>query len=385
MQERDGAAAELLRPRVKPEHRPYLTVDGHVRIGSVIHGIGAEIEDPEGWVWALTQALDGSRTPRQIAADVARDHVVPDEDDVLRAISDLRCAGFLEDVASPVPAEFSARERERYGRGVSLLRWMDSSARTSGWDLQRTLSRARVLLIGLGGAGGTAAQGLVASGVGQLHCVDFDVVELSNLNRQVLYRERDIGRSKVEAAVESLRALNSDVAVTGEVDEVRDVDDLLRLLRPGPDRSGSYDLLVLGADRPAALRAWTNRACLATGTPWIDGGYQGPLVTVGAYVPGRSGCLECFRTTQARSRELGLPPGRHPDTVSPRMPWSPVNAVTASLAGALFVYAALAVLTGVPPLGPGFRVEFNLVLPGEPGLDPVTRRPDCPVCGETAT
>ncbi|GAB3955344.1 HesA/MoeB/ThiF family protein [Streptomyces sparsus] len=384
MQERNGAAAELLRPRVKPEHRPYLTVDGHVRIGSVIHGIGAEIEDPEGWVWALTQALDGSRTPRQIAADVARDHAAPDEDDVLRAICDLRRAGFLEDAAAPVPAEFSTRERERYGRGVSLLRWMDSSARTSSWDLQLALSRARVLLIGLGGAGGTAAQGLVASGVGQLHCVDFDVVELSNLNRQVLYRERDIGRSKVEAAVESLRALNSDVAVTGEAGEVRDVDDLLRLLRPGTDPGRSYDLLVLGADRPAALRAWTNRACLAAGTPWIDGGYQGPLVTVGAYLPGRSGCLECFRTTQAHSRDLGLPPGRHPDTVSPRMPWSPVNAVTASLAGALFVYAALAVLTGVPSLGPGFRLEFNLMLPGEPGLEPVARRPDCVVCGETA-
>ncbi len=382
MRERSEADADLLRPRVKPEHRPYRTVDGHVRIGSVIHGIGAEIADSDGWVWALTQALDGNRSPRQIAAEVAASHAGLDESAVLQAIADLRQAGFLEDAATGIPGEFSEREKVRYGRGVSLLRWMDTSPRGNSWDLQLSLSRARVLLIGLGGAGGIAAQGLVASGVGSLHCVDPDVVELSNLNRQVLYRERDIGREKVEVALESLRALNSDVAVTGEVDEVRNAEDLVRLLQKRVAGTEGYDLMVLSADRPAAIRSWANQACLETGTPWIDGGYRGPLVTAGAYVPGESGCLECYRSSQAESRDLRLPPGQHEDTVSPRIPWSPVNAVTASLAGALFVYASIAVLTGVPPLHPGFRLEFNLMLPGEPGWEPVHPRRDCQVCGE---
>lgn len=381
VRERSDTAADLVRPCVKPEHRPYRTVDGHVRIGSVVHGIGAEIEDPEGWVWTLVQAMDGTRDARRIAAEVAGAHPAPDEDDVLRAMADLRQAGFLQDAAATVPGELSERERVRYGRGVPLLRWMDSSPRTNSWDLQLALARARVLLIGLGGAGGIAAQGLVASGVGRLHCVDPDVVELSNLNRQVLYRERDIGRGKVDAALESLRALNSDVTVTGEAGEVRGTDDLVRLLRAGTADGAAYDLLVLSADRPAALRSWTNRACLRTNTPWVDGGYRGPLVTAGLYTPGSSGCLECHRVAQAESRDLGLPPGTDEDTVSPRMPWSPVNAVTASLAGALFVYAAIAALTGVPSLPPGFRLDFNLVLPGEPGLEPVLRRPDCHVCG----
>lgn len=390
----------LLRPRVKPEHRPYRTVAGHVRIGSVVHGIGAEIEDPRGWVWELIQAMDGTREPERIAVEVAAAHPAPDANDVFQAMADLRQAGFLEDAAAGIPTVFSARERERYGRGVPLLRWMDSSPRANAWDLQLALSHARVLLIGLGGAGGVAAQGLVASGVGRLHCVDPDVVELSNLNRQVLYREPDIGRRKVDAAVASLRALNSDVRLTGEATAVRSPADLARLLSTGPPDGAPpaadmvegaratetpepprYDLLVLGADRPAALRTWANRVCLETGTPWIDGGYQGPLVTVGAYAPGRSGCLECHRITLAESRDLGLPPGEDEATVSPRMPWSPVNAVTATLAGALFVYAATAMLTGVPVLPPGFRLEFNLVRPGEPGFDPVLHRPDCPACG----
>ncbi|MFD9652066.1 hypothetical protein [Streptomyces mirabilis] len=60
----------LRRPRIKPEHRPYRTIDGNVRIGSVIHGIGAEIEDPQGWVWTLVETMAGwrqagsSRCPR---------------------------------------------------------------------------------------------------------------------------------------------------------------------------------------------------------------------------------------------------------------------------------------------------------------------------------
>lgn len=157
MQEQSSVAASLSRPRVKPEHRPYRTVDGHVRIGSVVHGIGAEIADPEGWVWALTQAMDGYRSPQQIAVEVAQAHATPNVADVLQAITDLSQAGFLEDAATELPEAFSAREGIRYGRGVALLRWMDLSARANSWDLQLALSRAKVLLIGLSGAGEAAA------------------------------------------------------------------------------------------------------------------------------------------------------------------------------------------------------------------------------------
>ncbi|WP_323369183.1 HesA/MoeB/ThiF family protein [Streptomyces alkaliterrae] len=353
-----------------------------MRIGGVIHGIGAEIEDSDGWIWPLVQALDGQRGPLEIATEMAGTHPVPSESDVLEAIADLRRAGFLEDAAALPPGDLSEGELTRYSRGVPLLRWMDLSPRTSSWDLQLALRRARVLLIGLGGVGGVAAQGLVASGVGLLHCVDPDLVELSNLNRQILYRERDIGRRKVDVALESLRALNSDVVVTGEAAEVRDVEDLRRLLRPGELPAGGYDLLVLSADRPAAIRSWANEACIETDTPWIEGGYRGPLVSAGAFTPGRSGCLECRRATLAESRDLGLPPGECEEVVSPRMPWSPVNAVTASLAGALFVYSATAVLTGVPRLPPGFRLDYNLMRPADSGLEPIPRRSDCRVCGE---
>ncbi|MFF7639224.1 ThiF family adenylyltransferase [Streptomyces canus] len=451
------------RPRIKPEHRAYRTVDGNVRVGSVIHGIGAEIADPQGWVWTLVEAMDGTRGPSEVVAEVLRGHPELSGADARQAMADLLAAGFVDDAGASVPVP--PREQDRYSRGVPLLRWMDLAPRTSPWDAQLRLREARVLLIGVGGTGGHAAQALVASGVGHVHCVDPDVVELSNLNRQPLYREGDLGRPKAEAAVATLRAVNSDVTVTGERREVRGPEDLAELVagarqaartpdaapqvkaaapgvtggghpeeapgpaappagtadgpapradsaplgttpanRPGPAQSpggheraasssttpapapppSPYDLLVLAADRPDAIRRWTNRACLAAGLPWVDAGYRGPLVTAGVYVPGRGACWECLRDGEIARRDLRLGPGQDPETASPRMPWNPASAVTAGLSGALLAHAALALLTGIPAMGPGFRFGVNLMLPGDPVHQRTPRHLDCPACGEHA-
>ncbi|WP_069467535.1 ThiF family adenylyltransferase [Actinacidiphila rubida] len=363
---------------MKPEHRPYRTVDGNVRIGSVIYGIGAEIQDPDGWIWTLTQMMDGSRSAAQIAEGVTLRHPAVPREAVRAAMAELREAGYVDDAAAPLPDGLMPRDRVRYARGVALLRWMDLGPRASPWNAQLRLRRARVLVLGIGGTGGAAAQILVASGVGQLHAVDPDVVELSNLNRQLLYREADIGRPKTEAALAALRGLNSDVAVTGERREVRGPADLADLLTGGP---APYDLLVLGADRPPEIRRWANRVCLGLGTPWVEGGYRGPLVTAGVHVPGDGPCWECQRAGEAERRDLRLRPGQDEDDASPRMPWNPASAVTAGLSGTLVAHAALALLTGVPPMRPGFRYGVNLMALQDPVLQRHPRRADCPACG----
>lgn len=391
----------MRRPRIKPEHQAYRTVDGHVRIGSVVYGIGSEVKDPDGWVWTLVETMDGTRNAAEIVAEVTRRHPelrLP-APDIVQAMTDLTGAGYVEDAGAAPPADLSERERERYGRGMTLLRWMDLRPRESAWEPQLRLRRARVLLIGVGGTGGAAARDLVASGVGRLHCVDPDVVELSNLNRQTLYRERDIGTPKVDAALTALRALNSDTVVTGERREVRGAGDLEALLggvggdlggsgdsggdprRPGDsgDRA-AYDVLVLAADRPPVIRRWANRVCLDSGTPWAEAGYRGPLVSVGVFTPGRGACWECLRSAEAERRELRLAPGQDEDVASPRMPWNPASAVTAGLSGGLLAHAAIALLTGVPQVDPGYRFGLNLMVPGDPIAQHSARRSDCPAC-----
>ncbi|MEU6477739.1 ThiF family adenylyltransferase [Streptomyces sp. NPDC047017] len=375
---------EMRRPRIKPEHRAYRTVDGHVRIGSVVHGIGSEVKDPDGWVWTLVEAMDGTRDTAEIVAEVSRRHPGPrlPAADIVQAMTDLTTAGFVEDAGAAPPVELSERERERYSRGMTLLRWMDLRPRQSAWEPQLRLRRARVLLVGVGGTGGTAARDLVASGVGLLHCVDPDVVELSNLNRQTLFREHDLGRPKIDAALAALRALNSDTTVTGERREVRGPEDLEALLAGAGGRGDgpAYDVLLLAADRPAVIRRWANRVCLAAGTPWAEAGYRGPLVSVGVFTPGRGACWECLRSAETERRDLRLAPGQDEDAASPRMPWNPVNAMTAGLSGSLLAHAAVSLLCGIPPVDPGYRFGLNLMVPGEAIEQRSGRRPDCPAC-----
>jgi molybdopterin/thiamine biosynthesis adenylyltransferase len=303
-------------------------------------------------------------------------------------MTDLTTAGYVEDAGAAPSEELSERERERYGRGMTLLRWMDLRPRESSWEPQVRLRRARVLLVGVGGTGGAAARDLVASGVGRLHCVEPDVVELSNLNRQTLFREQDLGTPKIDAALTALRALNSDTTVTGERREVRGPADLEDLLTGAPgagsgsgDRPTAYDVLLLAADRPAAIRRWANQVCLASGTAWAEAGYRGPLVSVGVFAPGRGACWECLRSAEIERRDLRLAPGQDEDVASPRMPWNPVNAVTAGLSGSLLAHAALMLLCGIPPIDPGHRFGLNLMVPGDPIMQRAERRSNCRACG----
>ncbi|WP_327109803.1 ThiF family adenylyltransferase [Nocardia sp. NBC_01730] len=368
---------DMLRPRVKPEHVPYVTVDGNVRIGATVHGVGAEIEDPDGWVRVLVGGLDGTRSPDEVLALVKSSHGDVPVAEAADAMQQLLDAGFVEDAGAPVPAQLSERERERYSRGMAFFDWIDQTPRSSPWDIQLRLSRSRVLLIGVGGTGGAVAQGLVASGVGYLHCVDSDTVELSNLNRQVLYREDDIGKPKVDAAMGHLRALNSDVEVTGERRQVDGEADIADLLRPG------YDLVALCADQPRPIRRWANRVCLAAGMPWVTGGYHGPLTSAGLYIPGRGACWECLHDQEVEQADMRLPAGVPLESLGPQLPWQPVNVVSAAITGNLLTHFALAVLTGAPPIEPGFRYGVNLAIAGESVLDRYDRRPDCPTCGDT--
>lgn len=354
----------MRRPRIKHVHLPVRYDNGRIRIGGVVRGIASELHDPDGWVWELLTALDGSRTTEQTVATLTGAFPARSAREVRSAIDDLVRAGYVEDAAAP--EELSATDRDRYGRGRALMSWMDRTPRRTGWDAQLRLRRARVVVAGLGGVGGAAALALVTSGVGHVHCVDHDVVELSNLNRQLLFTEADIGRSKVAVAVNRLRAYNSTVTVTGEHRTV-DGPDTVREL------AAAADVLLLAADRPHPIRSWTNRACLATGTAWVCAGYHGPQVGVGLYRPGGGPCYECGLVAR---RERGRPLW---DTVT--RPHA-ANAVSANLTGLLAAHAAVSLVTGVPALRTNCRFGFNLVtLRDSVAVGPHTARSDCPACG----
>ncbi|ONF61742.1 ThiF family adenylyltransferase [Amycolatopsis keratiniphila] len=368
------------RPRIKVKHRPVRLDDGHIRIGGHIPGIGTTIRDPDGWVWALLSILDGTRTVDQIITElVHRFPARPPAEVAAEAVGDLRVlteTGYVEDASETTPPGLSAREQERYSRSRELWRWMARIGRRSSWDTQLLLRQARVVVIGVGGTGSTAAVDLALSGVGELHCVEPDVVELSNLGRQILFTEHDLGRPKVEAVVRELRARNSDIQITGQALTVTGPAALI-------DLAVRFDLVVLAADQPTEIRTWTNRVCDATGTAWVHAGYHGPQINYGLYRPGTGPCYECIDTTE-RERRLETAP---PAPVTALQEVQAGNAVSAGVSGNLAAHAAMSLITGVPDLAPNREYAFNLVtLDGYAVSTLDAPRPGCPACGpHTAT
>ena len=360
----------MQRPRIKYEHRPRRLGDGRVRIGGRIYGLAAEMRDPDGQIWAMLELLDGSRTVDQVVTHLVHQFPALSPDEARSGVEQVIAAGYIEDASELDPVELNPRERERYSRSRGLFQWMDLIPRDCSWHAQLRLRAASVIIIGIGGTGSTAAFALAASGVGHLHCVEPDTVELSNLNRQVLYTEADLGRPKLDAALERLRRHNSDVKVTGKHAEVTGPDMLTDLIQ-------GYDLLVMSADRPSDIRTWASQASLKTGIPWVHGGYSGPLMTTGCYVPGEGPCYDCVRITGLQAE---------PETVaewgSTDIPSQSANAVSCGITGYLVAHMAMSALTGVPPLLTNCTLAFSLVRPDHTiTFTADGPRADCPTCG----
>ena len=170
---------------------------------------------------------------------------------------------------------FTDEEVERYARQLVL--------REVGGPGQQGLKAARVLIVGAGGLGAPAALYLAAAGVGSLVLVDPDRVDRTNLQRQVLYAEADLGRLKVEAAADRLLALNPDIEVEGRA--------VALTADNAHDLVSGFDLVLDGTD-DFATRFAVNAACVAAGMPLVSGAIGRWTGQVGVF--GRAPCYRCL-------------------------------------------------------------------------------------------
>jgi molybdopterin/thiamine biosynthesis adenylyltransferase len=196
---------------------------------------------------------------------------------------------------------------------------------------QQRIREAHVALIGLGGIGCAVAQYLVSSGVGQLTLCDFDNVAESNLARQILYRQSDVGRLKAEAAIENLQGLNPNTRLQAVIRRMADAD--MQSLFPACD-------LVVDASDNYGTRLAVNRVCLELKTPWIMAScirMEGQLMFLRPDLTAQA----CYRCAY----------GSAPDTLED-CPGAGVFAPVAGISGASAAHFALAHLAGqTPPPG----------------------------------
>jgi adenylyltransferase/sulfurtransferase len=227
-----------------------------------------------------------------------------------------------------------------------------------GYDGQLRLSNASVCIVGLGGLGSPAAVQLAAMGVGHLRLVDYDVVELSNLQRQHLYDTNSLGYPKVEVAAERLGKLNPYI----EIEPL----PLAVGAHNAQDIVGSMDVVVDGLDRMTPRYA-LNRACVQLGIPYVFGAAISSFGNVSTIIPGETACLECFqRGLEDNSLPTCAVVGVHPSIIS----------VIASVQ----VSEAVRIILGEEPqLGSKLlhcdiaHLEFEAM--------ELARDEDCPVCG----
>jgi len=177
----------------------------------------------------------------------------------------------------------SETDAERFARQLPYFAEQDDPVAA-----QRRLREAHVIVLGCGGLGTWALAGLAAAGVGRFTLVDDDTVELSNLNRQVLYTPDDLGRPKVDRAAAWARRFDPAIEVRPVPTRVRGPNDVAALLN-------GADVLVQAADWPPyELARWVDAACLGAGVPWIAAGQLPPLLKIGpTYMPGDSACFAC--------------------------------------------------------------------------------------------
>ena len=248
----------------------------------------------------------------------------------------------------------SASERERYQRHLAL-----SEIGAAG---QEKLKAARVLVVGAGGLGSPAALYLAAAGCGTLGLLDCDRVELSNLQRQVLFDSSAIARSKAEAGRERLASLNPEIRVVAHALELKAAN--VRAVFK------DYDLVLDGTDR-LATRYLVNDACVILGLPLVSAAihrFEGQVMT---YVPGRGPCYRCVFPQApeggvancAQAGVLGVLPGVL-GTLQATEAIKLITGVGDPLTGRLLTYDAL-------------EMRFHEFR--------VARRPDCAVCGTAPT
>jgi sulfur-carrier protein adenylyltransferase/sulfurtransferase len=247
--------------------------------------------------------------------------------------------------------ELSELERARYGRHFTLPQ--------VGVEGQRQLKRSRVLIVGAGGLGSPAALFLAGAGVGTLGLVDFDVVDATNLHRQLLHGTRDVGRPKLASARDRLHDVNPHVQL--ELHETRLTSaNALEIMR-------GYDVILDGTDN-FATRYLVNDACVLLGTPNVYGSIFRFEGQASVFATPDGPCYRCLYPEPP-------PPGSVPSCAE-----GGVLGVLPGLVGTLQATEAIKLCLGI-----GTSLAGRLLLIDALGMQfhtvRINRDPSCPMCG----
>ncbi|MBT1176722.1 HesA/MoeB/ThiF family protein [Bifidobacterium callimiconis] len=245
---------------------------------------------------------------------------------------------------------------ERYARHLIL--------KGVGVRGQKRLLAAKVLIVGAGGLGSPVALYLAAAGVGTLGIVDDDVVDMSNLQRQIIHDSGKIGTPKAESARESIARLNPDVTVNTYVTSFN-ADNAAELI-------ADYDVVVDATDNFAA-KFLINDACVLAGKPFVHGGVVQFAGQVMDYVPGEGPCYRCIFREMPAAGEV------------PTCKEAGVLGAAVGVIGSLQAVEVVKMITGAGDLLTARMLTADLLTMRIRTVPLPEHEPDCPVCGDHPT
>jgi molybdopterin-synthase adenylyltransferase len=284
---------------------------------------------------------------------------------VAERLAPLVAAGALAPVSMSAPLD--AVERERFGRQLGYLSELGDHN-----DVQRRLRRSSVAVLGCGGLGTWALGALACVGIGRLVLIDDDAVDLSNLNRQILYRPADIGAAKVARAAAWLEAFDPAIDVVARRERITGPEPLDEAL-------AGCDVLVVAADWPPyELMRWVNSVCVARRLAFLTAGQQPPLLKIGpTYVPGRGACFTCHETALRRSFPLD---GQLADHRRRHPPEAVTLGPASGVIGSLLALEVMHLVAADEPVATQDRALLIDMRSLQARWEDVERDPDCPVC-----
>jgi molybdopterin/thiamine biosynthesis adenylyltransferase len=269
-------------------------------------------------------------------------------------------------IPAPDAAALGPSDAERFDRQLPYFEDFGDPV-----EAQQRLRASTVVVLGCGGLGTWALGALASAGVGRFVLIDDDRVDLSNLNRQVLYGVADVGQAKVERAAAWLTAFDPSI----------DVETQRRLIRGPQDLEfiAGCDALLLTADWPPYdLARWVNAASLTHGVPYVVAGQQPPLVKIGpTYIPGEGACYVCHEQRVREDFPLY-------DELAQQRRSAPPAATTlgpaSALVGSLLSLEVLHLLLG-QPVATRDRMLLMDIRTLDARWEDVDRDPECPACG----
>ncbi|MFP7170064.1 ThiF family adenylyltransferase [Terribacillus sp. 7520-G] len=269
------------RPRIKAIYPLYKLNKNEFRIGAQL-GITAELGDPDGYLWELASRLDGRKVEDVIKEMV---EIFPElsEEDVLEGISILDNEEFLEETLNGHESTI----QERY---IANVNYFSRYTGTDGnrYDYQKKINETTILLLGLGGGGSNILTLLSGLGPKKIIIVDYDNVEESNLGRQLLYKESDIGLPKCEVAAKAISEMNSHIIIEAHNKKIETTEDVLQFTE-------GVDLVICAIDEPPfEAQRTVNQAVIKANIPCVFGAHQVSRGRVFTVIPGKTGCFDCL-------------------------------------------------------------------------------------------